>query len=148
MIKDNLSQQIKKAMKAGDQVRLSTLKMLSAALTNAEIAKKREELSPEEELQVVKSEAKKRKDAIEAYQQAGNQERANKEAAELKVLQEFLPAEISDNQLEKIIDSVVGQMGQVTMADMGKVMGAVMQKVSGRADGNKVNQLVRQRLQG
>ena len=96
MISNTIGEKIAQAMKARDELRLSTLKMLSAALTNAEIEKKREKLTEEEELKVVRSEAKKRKDAAEAYTKAGAKDRADKEKKELEILREYLPKELSD----------------------------------------------------
>ncbi len=145
MIIDTIKKQIIEAMKAKDEIRLSTLKLLSSALYNAQI-KKREELTEEEELEIVKREAKKRKDAIEAYEKAGATERAEKEKKELKILQEYLPEELSDEELKKIVDEVVSSMGATNMQDMGKVIGAVLGKCKGQADGKKVSEMVRSKL--
>jgi uncharacterized protein YqeY len=154
MLITTVKKQITEAMKARDEIRLSTLKMLSAALTNAEIEKKREELSEGEELMVVKSEAKKRKDAIEMYkklqdsktQKLQAKENLEKEEKELKILQEFLPEEMSDEDLVRIVEEVLKESGVSSMADMGKVMGAVMGKVKGRASGDRVSELVQEKL--
>ncbi|OGM29933.1 hypothetical protein A2630_03795 [Candidatus Woesebacteria bacterium RIFCSPHIGHO2_01_FULL_44_10] len=146
MIADTIQKQIAEAMKAGEAVRVSTLKMLSAALTNAEIAKRPEALSQADELKVVQAEAKKRKDAIEVYKKLGQEERVKSEESELKILQEFLPEEMSDEEINQLVSDTVSQMGAVGIADMGKVIGAVMQKVGGRADGNRVSTIIRQKL--
>jgi uncharacterized protein YqeY len=146
MISDNIKKQIKEAMKAKDVVRLSTLKMLSAALTNAEIEKKREKLTKEEEIKVVQSEAKKRKDAIELYVKGAAVDKAEKEKKELEVLQEFLPKQMSDDELTKIVDKAIKEMNAQSTADLGKVMGAVMGKTKGIADGKRVSEMVRERL--
>src|SRR5258708_33541141 len=98
MISDNLKQQIIDAMKAHDDVRVSTLKMLSTEIHNFQID--HPEMTDSEELSVIKKEAKKRKDAIEAYNKAGLKDRSQSEEVELKILQEFLPAEITDTDLE------------------------------------------------
>jgi hypothetical protein len=145
MITDKIKKQIIEAMKAKDEIRLSTFKLLSSALYNAQI-KKREELSEEEELEIVKQEAKKRKDAIEVYEKAGATERAEKEKKELKILQEYLPEELSDEELKKIVDEVVSSMGATNMQDMGKAIGAVLGKCKGQADGKKVSEMVRSKL--
>lgn len=146
MLVDNIKKQILEAMKAKDAIRLSTLKMLSAALTNAEIDKKREELTAEEELKVVQAEAKKRKDAIELYNKGGAEDKAKKEQEELEILQEYLPKELSDEELDVIVGDSIKQSGAKTIADLGKVMGIVMGRVQGRADGGRVSTLVRQKL--
>src|SRR5579859_7404533 len=108
MIIDTLNQQIVSAMKARDEVRTSTLKLLSGEIHNYQIDHKN--MTEEEELTVVKKEAKKRKDAIEAYTKANALERAEHEQEELKVLQEFLPAEMSDEELEKIVDETINEL--------------------------------------
>lgn len=144
MIAD-ISKQIAEAMKAKEEIRLSTLKLLSAELHNEKIAKQRE-LTEEEELAVVKRESKKRKDAIEAYEKAGAQERADREKKELEILQEFLPAELSDEVLFGMIDEVIKETGASSMTEMGKVMGMVMGKVKGRAEGGRVSEMVKAKL--
>ncbi len=145
MITGKVKKQIIEAMKAKDELKLSTLKLLSSALYNEQI-KKREELSKEEELEIVKREAKKRKDAIEAYEKVGATERAEKEKKELKILQEYLPEELSDEELKKIVDEVVSSMGATNMQDVGKAIGAVLEKCKGQADGKKVSEMVRSKL--
>lgn len=157
MLVDQIKKQIIEAMKgrrpgeplarrAKNEIRLSTLKMLSSALTNAEIAKKREKLTEEEELKVVRSEAKKRRDAIQMYEKADAVERAEKEKQELEILQEFLPKELSNEELEKIVSASIEQSGAKSMADMGKVMGMVVKKVEGRADGKRISEIVKSEL--
>jgi hypothetical protein len=145
MIADIVKKQIIEAMKAKDRVKLSTLKMLSSALHNAEIDK-RGDLTKEEELVIVRREAKKRKDAIEAYQKADRVDLAEKEKEELKILQEFLPKELTDEELGKLVDDSIKEVDAKSMADMGKVMGKVMAKVAGRADGKRVSDMVRKKL--
>jgi len=145
MITEEIKTQIVEAMKSGDKLKVSTLKLLSSALHNAQI-KKQEDLSNEEELEVVKREAKMRKDAIEAYDKAGASERAEKEKNELAILQIYLPEEIADDDIKKIVDKVVASTGATSMKDMGKVIGKVMGKCKGQADGKKVSEIVRAKL--
>ena len=145
MIADTITQKIGEAMKAKDEIRLSTLRMLSSAL-NYEKIDKQHTLSEEEELEVVRREAKKRRDAIEAYKKAGANERAEKEEKELAILQEYLPEQMPDSELEKKVKEAISQTGASSMADIGKVMGVVMAKVKGRAEGGKVSELVRKNL--
>ena len=144
-ISDNLKTQITDAMKARDSVRVSTLKMLSSELHNATIDN-HNELSEEQELEVVKKEAKKRRDSIEAYEKAGREELAESEKQELKILEEYLPEQISDEELEKIVADSIDQTGASTMADMGKVMGLVKQKAGASADGSRIAELVKNKL--
>jgi uncharacterized protein YqeY len=145
MIADTITKQIGEAMKAKDEIRLSTLRMLSSAL-NYEFIAKQHKLSEEEEIVVVRREVKKRNDAIEAYQKAGAADRVEKETAEKKILEEYLPAQMSDEELEKLVDEAINQTGAKAMQDMGKVIGMVMGKAAGKADGSKVAELVKKKL--
>jgi len=140
-----MTKRIGEALKNRDEVRLSTFRLLSSAF-NYEFIAKQHKLSEEEELVVVRHEAKKRKEAIEAYQKAGAPERAAKEQKELEVLQEFLPAQISDEELGKIVEEATAQIGAKTIADIGKTMGVAMAKVAGRADGTRVLEIVKLKL--
>lgn len=145
MIVPDINKLIAEALKARDQIRLSTLRMLSSSF-NYERINLQHDLTEDEELSVVRKEAKKRKDSIEAYGQAGRQDLVDKEQKELEILQEFLPAEMSDEEMQKAVDEAISETGATTMADMGKVMGIVMKKTSGRADGSKVSSMVKSKL--
>lgn len=146
MIVPTISQKIAEAMKARDEIRLSTLRLLSSAL-NYEFIAKQHVLNEEEELAVVRREVKKRKDAIEAYEKAKATDRAEKEKKEMAILNEFLPAEMSEEEVTKLVDAAIAETGAKSIADMGKVMGAVMAKAGGRADGGVVSNLVKSKLQ-
>ncbi len=154
MITATVQKQIAEAMKARDEIRLSTLKLLSSELHNQKIAKQKD-LTQEEELEVVRHEAKKRKDAIEALRQAQGKptssgtnmdERIKKEEKELAILEEYLPQQMSDSELEKLVNESISQTKAGGIEDMGKVMGAVMKKASGQVDGGRVSQLVKEKL--
>ena len=145
MITDSIQEQITKAMKEKDEVRLSTLKLLSSELHNAKIAKIAD-LTKEEEITVVKREASKRRDAIEAYEKAGAKDRAEKEKQELAILNEFLPEQMSEEEVKKLVNEVITQTGAKEIKEMGKVMGQVMAKSKGQADGKIVSLLVKEML--
>jgi uncharacterized protein YqeY len=145
MIADTITKQIGEAMKARDEIRLSTLRMLSSAL-NYEFIAKQHKLSEEEEIAVVRREVKKRNDAIEAYQKAGATDRVEKETAEKKILEGYLPAQMPDEELEKLVDEAINQTGAKTIQEMGKVIGVVMGRAAGKADGSKVAELVKKKL--
>lgn len=145
LITSDLNEKIKEAMKARDQVRISTLKMLSNSLHNAKIDKMAD-LTSEEEMDVVKKEAKKRKDSIEAYKSAGRDELAENESKELDVLKEFLPEELSQEELEKIVSEAISEAGAESIRDMGKVMALAMDKAAGRADGSAISSIVKAKL--
>lgn len=154
-ITNKIQSLIADALKANDEIRLSTLRMLSSAFNYERIAKMHD-LSDDEELEVVKKEAKKRKDAIDALRQAqGKQtssgsnmdEKIKKEEAELKILEEFLPQQMSDEEIEKIVAEAIAATGASDMKDMGKVIGFVMGKVDkSRVDGGRVSQIVKEKL--
>ncbi|MEK7470438.1 MAG: GatB/YqeY domain-containing protein [Patescibacteria group bacterium] len=144
MISQNIQKMIGEAMKAHDSVRLSTLRMLSSAF-NYEKIEKQHDLTEEEELNVIRKQAKQRRDSIESYKKAGSEDRAASEQAELVILQEFLPPEMGDEEIEKLVDEAISSTGAKTMADLGKVIGVVKGKAPS-ADGGKIAELVKNRL--
>lgn len=144
MIANNITKMIGEAMKAHDEVRLSTLRMLSSEF-NYEKIKLQHELNENEEESVIRREARKRKDAIEAYTKANATDRVNLETKELTILQEFLPPELSDGEVIKIINESIKELNAKGMQDMGKVIGLVKSKASG-VDGSKVAEIVRSKL--
>jgi len=146
MIAQTLQQKIGEAMKAHDEIRLSTLRLLSSAL-NYEFIAKQHELTEEEELVVVRKEAKQRRDSIEAYKKAGAMDRAEREEAELKILQEYLPPEMGEQELSKLVDEAIRQLGAKTTSDMGRVIGLVKSKAPD-VDGSKIAQIVNSKLKG
>ena len=145
MIAQNLQKMIGEAIKAHDSVRLSTLRMLSSAF-NYEKIEKQHDLTEEEELAVIRKQAKQRRDSIEAYKKAGSPERAEGEEAEFKILQEFLPPEMDSSEIEKIVTDAIAQTGASSMADMGKVIGVVKSKVGDSVEGGKIAELVKSKL--
>jgi hypothetical protein len=144
MITQTLQAKIGESMKAHDEIRTSTLRLLLSAFNYEQIAKQHD-LTDEEELAVIRREAKKRKEAAEMYKNAGAIDRASKEEAELKILSEYLPPEMNDEDLLKLVDEAVVQIKPTGMADMGKVIGFVKGKAP-NADGGKVAQIVREKL--
>lgn len=134
-------------MKAGDTARTGTLRLLRGAVKNEEI-KIGHPLDESEVLKVLARESKQRKDSMEAYGQGGREDLVGKEKAELAVIGEYLPEAMSDAELGKLVDEAVSQLGATDLKQMGVVIGAVMGKAGGRADGGVVAQLVRKRLAG
>ena len=155
MIANTINAKIAEALKNKDEVRLSTLRLLSSALNYERIAKQHE-LSEEEERVVVKREAGKRRDAIEALRQAQGKsttsdpetlkEKLVREEKELTILKSFLPDEMSDDDLWKLIEEAIAELKPIGMSDMGKVIGLVMGKAKGAADGKKVSEMVKSKL--
>lgn len=140
-IDENLNQ----SMKAQDADRTRVLRSIKSALHNASIEAKGE-LSDEQEIKTLSSEAKKRKEAIELYKKSGREELAESETKELSVIDSYLPEKMSPEELGKIVDEAIAQTGATTPADMGQVMGVVMNKVKGQADGAQVSAMVKSRL--
>jgi uncharacterized protein YqeY len=138
---------MKAAMKAGDKVRLNTIRLLRSQLKDAQIAK-RGELSPEEEIAVLMNAAKKRREAIEAYQRSDRTDLLDAEEAELRVIQEYLPEQLSEEEIAAEVEKVIADVGAASMRDMGRVMKEAMSRLKGRADGKTVQQIVRQKLSG
>lgn len=144
MIAQDLQKLIGEAMKARDSVRLSVLRMLSSSFNYKKIDLQHE-LTDEEEKAVIKKEVKQRRDSIEAYDKAGRPELAESEKAELAILLEFLPPEMSDEELEKLVNEAVETIKPQGMADMGKVIGFVKGKAP-EADSGKIAALVKNKL--
>jgi uncharacterized protein YqeY len=145
MIGDTITKQISEALKARDSVRLSTLRMLSSALSYARIDKQAD-LTEEDEIDVVKREARKRKDAIEAYEKAEAKDKADREKEELEILKEFLPEQMEDSELQNLIDEAIKTTNASSVKEMGKVIGVVMSKAGGKADGKRVAEMVKKKL--
>lgn len=146
-LKEKISQDIKEAMRAKEELRLSTLRMLSSAMHNRGIEKRTkgggEELTEEEVVATIRSEVKKRRDAVGEYQKGGRKELAEKETAELKILENYLPQEMGDEELEKIVRDVVAGLGSITVKDFGRVMGEAMKRIKGQASGDRVSAAVK-----
>ena len=139
---------IAEAMKARDQARLSALRMLKAALMNKEV-EKGGPLTDAEDLQVVASLVKQRKDSIDQFTKAGRQELVDKEKAELAIVEAYLPPALGAEDLERIVAEVLSETGATSPKDMGKVMKGVMAKLAGApVDGKAVSELVKRRLAG
>lgn len=138
------------ALKGKEQLRLDVLRLLKAAIKNAEIEKKtkgsEEPLTEEEIARVIKREIKKRDEAIINFQTGGRQDLADKESQELEILKPYAPADLSDGELKKIVENILKGTESVTANDFGKVMKQVMVEVGNRADGKRVSQLVKEML--
>jgi uncharacterized protein YqeY len=140
-----LEDDVKDAMRAGDAARRDALRLIIASLKSAEKDLLRP-LSEEEELQVLQRERKKRIEAAEAFRGGGREEQAAKEDAELAVLEEFMPEPLGEEELERIVDDAIAENGATSMRDMGRVMKDVMPQIAGRADGAAVSQMLLEKL--
>jgi len=148
-LKDRLRADLTTAIKSRDEVRSSTLRMVLTAITNAEVSGKvARELTDEDVLGVLTSEGKKRREAAEAFDEAGRAEQAAKERAEFDVLADYLPEQLSEDEIAALVTEAIGSTGarDEGMRAMGKVMGVLQPKVRGRADGGAVAAEVRRQL--
>lgn len=145
MLRDTIAEDLKTAMKARDQVRVATLRMLITAVKNAQV-ERMHELDDDEVIDVASREAKRRKESIEAFRSGGRDDLVAKEEAELAVLQAYLPEQITGDALAALVDETIAETGASTPKEMGAVMKALMPKVRGRADGAELSALVKARL--
>lgn len=144
-IADRLSEEIRKAMKAGDRTRLQTLRLLATSVRNREIELGRD-LTEGDLVEVATREVKRRKEAAEAYERGGRPELAEKERAEQALLEAYLPEPLSEEEVRAAVEEAIAATGASGLGDLGKVMGRVMGRLKGRVDGSDVNRLVRERL--
>jgi uncharacterized protein len=142
---DTLNQDMKQAMKNKDKQKLSVIRMLKASLQN-EAIKHGHELNEEEELTVLAREMKQRKDSLQEFEKAGREDLVAGLQDEIAVLTPYLPKQLTEEELHEIVAQTISETGAASKADMGKVMGALMPKVKGKADGGLVNRIVQQQL--
>ena len=143
---DQLKDHMKQAMIAKEKARLSTIRMALAAIKQIEVDT-RESLTDEQVIAVLTKMVKQRRDSIAQFEAAGRNELADVEAAEIQVIEAFLPTPLSEAEITALIDATILEIGASTMADMGKVMGALKSKVQGRADMGAIGAMIRAKLQ-
>jgi len=146
-LKAGLQEAAKAALKSRDTVKLSTLRLLLAAVHNEEI-RLRKELGAEEIQKVITTLSKQRSEAIELYRKGGRDDLAQKEEAELEILQAYLPQPLTEQEVQTLIRESIAELGATGVQDLGKVMKQVMPKLSGRTDGKRVNELAKALLGG
>ena len=144
-LKERLTEEMKQAMKAKEKGRLSAIRMVRAAIRDKEI-EKRNELDDGGVLEVIANQIKKRKDAIELARQAGRDDLVESETAEVAVLEAYLPAQLTETEIEALAVQVIEEIGATSRRDMGKVMGKLIPQVRGQADNALVSQIVRNKL--
>ena len=145
-LREKISEDLIAAMKSKEAARLSVLRMMKAAVRNKEIDS-RQELEDAQVLQVLMTLIKQRKDSVEQFAKGGRQDLADKESAEIKVIEAYLPAGVTDEEIASTITEVIAETGATSVKDMGKVMKACMARFSGRpVDGGKVSELVKTKL--
>lgn len=146
-LKDRILQDMRSAMKARDSFRKNILSMARAAILQTE-KDQMVELDDEGVIQVLSKEVKARKEALEEFKKAGRQDLVEKNQREIEILQEYLPQQLSEEEIEELVRETINQVGANSMRDIGKVMGAIMPRVKGRADGSLISKIVKEYLKG
>ena len=145
-LSEKINSDLTAAMKAKDTVRLLVLRMAKAAMTHTAIEKKKDVLEDQEVLDVLVKQVKQRRESIEAFDKAGRKDLSDKEKAELAVLEGYLPAQLTTEELQNLVLEAIQASGAKVKADMGKVMSILMPKVKGRADGKVLSSLIQSKL--
>jgi uncharacterized protein len=148
-LKEQIGEDIKTAMKAKDKIRLQTVRGIKKAILEKEVElrpKGQDTLTPEQEIELLSQQAKQRRDSIEQFTNAGRDDLAEKESQELAIIETYLPELVSDEEVAKIIDELIATSGATTMKDLGKVMGPAMKQLKGKADGKKIQEIVKSKL--
>jgi uncharacterized protein YqeY len=146
-LKHRLAEDLKQALREGDERRKSTIRMVRAAITNAEI-ERGEQLGDEDVLAVIAKQAKQRRESVTEFAKAGRQDLVDQEERELQILLSYLPAQMSRDEIEVAAQQVIAEVGATSRAQMGEVMRRLMSQLKGKADGGLVNQVVREILAG
>lgn len=144
-LNDRLNEDMKQAMRSQDKFRLSVIRMVRSSIKNIEIDQRRS-LDDQEVLDVLNREIKQRKDSLQEFEKAGRDDLVEQLKQELAILADYMPQQLSEDEVKEIVQQTIQEVGASSKADMGKVMGALMPKVKGRADGKLVNQIVQQSL--
>lgn len=150
MLRARLNDDLKQALKAQDKLALATLRLILAALKDRDIAARGkgncDGIGDDEILELLQKMVRQRRDSIEAYEAAGRQELADREAGEIEVIKRFLPKELDETEVQSAVDQTIEELEANSIKDMGKVIGALKQRYSGRMDFAKASQMVKQRL--
>ncbi|MGB5895228.1 MAG: GatB/YqeY domain-containing protein [Ignavibacteriaceae bacterium] len=142
VLKDKISQDLKDAMKSGDKVRLQTIRSIRALILEFDKSGSEKEMNSEEEIKLLSTAAKKRKESIEQFTNAGREDRAKTEETELQIIMSYLPEQLSAEDIEKEVIQIAEKVGAVSKADFGKLMGAAVNKMKGKADGRIIKEIV------
>ncbi len=148
-LKEKITSDLKEAMKAGDALRRDTLRLVDSAIKNSEIEKKKREegLSDEEVLEVLGRAVKQRQDSVRQFEAGGRPDLAESEKAELEIIMPYLPAQLSQAEIEVVVAEILATSENPTSADLGKIMGQVMARLKSKADGNLVREIVKSQLE-
>lgn len=145
-LQEQVSEQLKTAMKAKDAVALESLRAIKSALLLTQTQAGAKDLTADDEIKLVQKLVKQRKDSAEIFRQQGREDLAEPEEAQIKIIERFLPEQLDESAIEKIVDTIIAQTNAQGMKDMGKVMGMASKQMAGKADGKTISSIVRQRL--
>ena len=148
-LRERIDAEIKTAMKSKDKVRLETVRGIKKFILEKEVSLRpsgQDTLTEAQELEILMQIAKQRRDSIEQYRKGGREDLVAQEEAELVILEEYLPPQMSDEEVSKVVDEVIASVGATSAKEMGKVMGKAMQQLKGKADGNKIQDMVKAKL--
>lgn len=145
-LKDKINDELKASMIAKDAVRTETLRSIRAEILKADKSGMDRELNEQEEMELLAKQAKMRREAIEQFESAGRNDLVDKEKAQLEIIEEFLPEQMSQAEAEKVIDGIIKETGAADQKDFGKVMGAAMKELKGKIDGKVIQDIVKSRL--
>jgi uncharacterized protein len=143
---EKINDDLKIAMKSGDSIKLNTIRSIRTRIIELSKRGTGTGITPEEELTILLSEAKKRKEALEMYQKAGRTDLSDQEQRELEIINEYLPKQMSRDEAAEIVKKIISEAGAVSAKDFGKIMPAVMKELKGKIDGKVIQELVRQQL--
>jgi len=146
ILKDKISQDLKDAMKSGDKVRLQTIRSIRASILEFEKSGLGKEMNSEEEIKLLSTAAKKRKESIEQFTKAGREDLAKTEESELQIIMNYLPKQLSNEDIKKEVIQIAENIGAVSKADFGKLMGAAAKELKGKADGRIIKEIVQKVL--
>jgi len=141
-LKDKINEDLKVALKSGEKTRLLTIRSILALILEFEKSRIGKEMNEEDEIKILSSAAKKRKDSIEQYKKAKREDLAQLEEEELKIIMRYLPEQLSDGEIKSMVEEVASKIGATTKEDFGKLMSAIMKELKGKADGNIVRDTV------
>lgn len=145
-LEEKITEALRQAIKEGNQIRMNTLRSIRASIIEFNKSGIGRAMTPDDELKILQSAIKKRKDAIELYEKGGRQELADREKEEIRIIQQFLPEQLSEAEIRTIIKKIIIEVNASSLKDLGKVMGKAMQELKGKAEGSLVQSIAKELL--
>lgn len=145
-LKEKINNDLKEAMKSQDNVRVETLRSIRAEILKMDKSGLNREMTPDEEIQLLTKQSKMRKESIEVFEKAGRTDLSDKEKAQLAIIEEYLPKQMSEEEAREVIDKILSGFGEVTSKDFGKVMGTAMKELKGKIDGKIIQDIVKSKI--